>query len=184
MNFEFNNLPLPGLLLIKSKIFSDNRGLFYENYQKSIFQKYGLPDFLQDNTSISSEGVLRGLHFQKDPLPQGKLVSVLRGKVWDVAVDLRNSSPTFGQWFGLELTEKDGNLFYIPPGFAHGFVSLAPGTIFSYKCTNEYDKNSDTGILWNDPTLNISWPINNPILSEKDLLLPNFSPDNLYYGKK
>jgi dTDP-4-dehydrorhamnose 3,5-epimerase len=126
-------------------------------------------DFVQDNQSLSQKGVLRGLHFQNPPHAQGKLVRVITGAVFDVAVDIRKNSPTYGKWFGLELTEKNKWMMYIPGGFAHGFATLQDNTIFSYKCTNFYDKASEDCILWNDPDLAIDWKIENPLLSEKDM---------------
>jgi dTDP-4-dehydrorhamnose 3,5-epimerase len=131
-------------------------------------------NFIQDNVSKSTAGVLRGLHFQKPPFAQGKLVSVLRGAVLDVAVDIRKKSKTYGQYFSLELSEANKTQLYIPQGFAHGFLTLEDNTIFSYKCTNLYDKSSENSIVWNDPDLNINWNVKNPIISEKDLIAPSF----------
>ena len=144
-----------------------------ETYKKSDFVKAGITEeFTQDNHSYSSKGVLRGIHFQKDPYAQGKLVRCIKGAVWDVAVDLRADSETFGQWYGLEITGENKIMFYIPPGFGHGFVTLKDNTHFLYKCTNEYNPDADSGIMWNDSDLNIEWPLTEGLsLSDKDLKL-------------
>ncbi len=161
--------PIKDLLIIEPKIFNDERGFFFESYNKKTLASLGFVNaFLQDNISISKKGVLRGLHFQHPPFDQGKLVNVLMGAVLDIAVDLRKSSPTYGQHFTIELNSKNNLLFYIPEGFAHGFLTLEDNTIFSYKCTNIYNKDSENGLMWNDEMLAIDWGINNPILSEKD----------------
>lgn len=161
------------LLIIEPNIFTDTRGFFYEAYQAKRYKEAGIKvDFVQDNYSQSSKGVLRGLHFQKKK-PQGKLVSVLNGKVFDVAVDLRIDSPTFGEYESVILTGENKKQFYIPPGFAHGFCVLSQKADFQYKCTDYYNPSDESGLLWNDPELQIPWPINSPILSEKDKLLPN-----------
>jgi dTDP-4-dehydrorhamnose 3,5-epimerase len=130
--------------------------------------------FVQDNQSMSSKGILRGLHFQKDPFAQGKLVRVIKGSVLDVAVDIRKKSPTYGQHFLIELNEENKTMFYIPPGFAHGFLTLEDDTLFSYKCTNYYNKESEGAIRWNSKSLNVDWGIVNPILSSKDATAPTF----------
>ncbi len=162
---------LKGLLVIKPKVFEDERGYFFESYNYQLFKQAGLDfNFVQDNQSLSHKGVLRGLHFQNNPNAQGKLVRVISGSVFDVAVDIRKKSPTYGQWFGLELTEQNKWMMYIPEGFAHGFATLQDFTVFSYKCTNFYNKASEDCIFWNDSDLAINWPIENPILSDKDLL--------------
>ena len=162
---------LKGLLVIKPKVFEDERGYFFESYNYQLFKQAGLDfNFVQDNQSLSQTGVLRGLHFQNNPNAQGKLVRVISGSVFDVAVDIRKKSPTYGQWFGLELTEQNKWMMYIPEGFAHGFATLQDFTVFSYKCTNFYNKVSEDCIFWNDSDLAINWPIENPILSDKDLL--------------
>lgn len=161
---------LKGVLVLKPKIFEDERGYFFESYNQNLFSKAGLDlNFVQDNQSLSQKGVLRGLHFQNQPFAQGKLVRVITGSVFDVAVDIRKNSDTYGQWFGLELTEKNKWMMYIPEGFAHGFATLEDNTIFSYKCTNFYNKASEDCILWNDQDLAINWNIENPLLSDKDL---------------
>jgi len=161
---------LKGVLVLKPKVFEDARGYFFESYNANLFKQAGLDlNFVQDNQSLSQKGVLRGLHFQNNPWAQGKLVRVINGAVFDVAVDIRKSSPTYGQWFGLELNEKNKWMMYIPPGFAHGFATLENNTIFSYKCTNFYNKASEDCLLWNDPDIGIRWNVENPLLSEKDL---------------
>ena len=174
-NMELIKTSIDGLLIIKPDVFKDDRGYFYESYNKERFAKIGLNiDFVQDNESKSSKGVLRGLHFQKPPFAQGKLVRVIKGSVMDVAVDLRKDSPTYGKWESVVLTEDNKLQFWIPEGFAHGFVALEDNTIFNYKCTNVYNKESEGSILWNDPDININWNIDNPILSEKDKISPLF----------
>ncbi len=165
---------IEGLLEIIPAVYTDERGSFFESFNKNVFEKFGLPShFVQDNQSFSKKGVVRGLHFQKEPFAQGKLVRVVVGRVLDVAVDIRPDSPTYGQHEVVELRADIQNSFYVPPGFAHGFVALEDA-IFSYKCTNMYDKASEGGILWNDPDLAIDWQISDTIVSEKDQLLPLF----------
>ena len=172
---ELIKTSIDGLLIIKPDVFKDDRGYFFESYNKERFAKAGLNmDFVQDNESKSCKGVLRGLHFQKPPFAQGKLVRVIKGSVMDVAVDLRKDSPTYGKWESVVLTEDNKLQFWIPEGFAHGFVALEDNTIFNYKCTNVYNKESEGSILWNDPDININWNIDNPILSEKDKISPLF----------
>lgn len=161
---------IEGLLLLKPKVFSDARGYFFESFNDSLFKSAGLNlNFVQDNQSLSQKGVLRGLHFQNPPYAQGKLVRVITGSVYDVAVDIRKDSPTYGKWYGVELNETNKWMIYIPEGFAHGFSTLEDNTIFSYKCTNFYNKVSEGCVLWNDKDLNINWGLENPLLSEKDL---------------
>ena len=160
---------LKDCVVIEPKVYDDDRGFFLETFQASNYADLAgisLP-FVQDNHSRSTKGVLRGLHFQKTK-PQGKLVRVVRGEAYDVAVDIRNNSPTFGQWEGIILSEKNKTQFWIPPGFAHGFVALSDIVDFEYKCTDYYDPTDEDSLLWNDPDLNISWPYKNPKLSEKD----------------
>lgn len=160
---------LPGLLVIDPKVFGDERGYFFESYNHKAFDAAGLPaDFLQDNESKSVKGVLRGLHFQRPPYEQGKLVRVARGAAMDVSVDIRKSSSTYGKWEAFNLSEQNKRMLWIPPGFAHGFLSLEDDTIFLYKCTNVYNRESEDTIIWNDPDLNIHWGIDNPQVSEKD----------------
>jgi dTDP-4-dehydrorhamnose 3,5-epimerase len=165
---------LKDVLIIEPSVFEDSRGFFFESFNSITWEKLGLPfKFVQDNQSFSAKGVLRGLHFQQGEHAQGKLVRVITGKVLDIAVDIRPDSPTFGEWEFYELDGKSNKMVYIPGGFAHGFLALED-SIFSYKCTAGYNKESEGGIIWNDPILNIEWPINNPNVSEKDLILPNF----------
>jgi dTDP-4-dehydrorhamnose 3,5-epimerase len=169
---------IEGLFEIETHVFQDSRGYFFESYNKEVFHRLGIKaDFVQDNQSLSHAGVLRGLHFQAPPFAQGKLVRVITGAVLDVVVDIRKSSPTYGHWHAVELTEENKKLFWIPPGFAHGFATLRDNTIFAYKCTDVYNKASEGCVLWNDPQLNIQWNVENPILSEKDktgILLKDF----------
>jgi dTDP-4-dehydrorhamnose 3,5-epimerase len=170
---------IEGLLLIKPAVFSDERGLFYETYSSNKYSAYGIPtSFMQDNESISKKNVLRGLHFQSPPHDQGKLVRVIKGAAIDVAVDIRKQSPTYGKYIMVELSEENKFQFWIPSGFAHGFLSLTDETIFSYKCTNLYNKESESGLLWNDKDINIQWNIENPIVSEKDIQLAPFNSFN------
>ncbi len=167
---EFIQTPLQGVLLIKPRVFEDPRGYFYESFNSNAFEQAGIKEkFVQDNQSLSQTGVLRGLHFQKDPFAQGKLVRVIQGAVYDVAVDIRKNSTTYGQWFGAELSGDNKMMMYIPVGFAHGFATLKDNTIFTYKVTNFYSKESEDCLLWNDPALKIDWPIQNPLLSPKDI---------------
>jgi dTDP-4-dehydrorhamnose 3,5-epimerase len=175
--FKIIETPIEDLLIIETKIFKDDRGFFLESYNLRDFEEIGLDlKFVQDNLSRSKKGVLRGLHFQLRH-PQGKLVRIISGRVYDVAVDLRVNSPTFGRWFGIELTGENGLAFYIPEGFAHGFLTLEDNTYFFYKCTEFYYPDDDLGVIWNDPEINISWPlegIKELIISDKDKRLPSF----------
>lgn len=170
-NFNFNTTKLDGVYIIEPKIFGDSRGYFMETHNMKQFSEFGLNmTFVQDNESRSTKGVLRGLHFQRKN-SQGKLVRVTRGKVFDVAVDIRIGSRTYGKWEGVILSEENKKLFYIPEGFAHGFLVLSDEAIFNYKCTNLYSPEYEGGIMWNDPAINIEWPmegIDNILLSEKD----------------
>ncbi|MDH1469681.1 dTDP-4-dehydrorhamnose 3,5-epimerase [Shewanella sp. GD03713] len=160
------------LLIIEPKVFGDDRGFFYETFQAERYKAAGIDaDFVQDNRSRSSQGVLRGLHFQKTK-PQGKLVTVTDGEVFDVAVDLRPGSETFGQHEAIILTGQNKLQFYVPPGFAHGFCVLSDFADFQYKCTDYYDPSDESGLLWNDPSLQIQWPLSNPLLSDKDMIQP------------
>jgi dTDP-4-dehydrorhamnose 3,5-epimerase len=157
------------LVVIKPKVFRDDRGYFFESFNRSKLDVLGNDlEFVQDNQSLSQKDVLRGLHFQNPPYAQAKLVSVIQGSVLDVAVDIRKESPTYGKSFSIVLDGIDKNQLFIPVGFAHGFKTLENNTIFFYKCTNYYNKESEGCLLWNDPDLNINWDIENPILSEKD----------------
>ncbi|MEO4145116.1 MULTISPECIES: dTDP-4-dehydrorhamnose 3,5-epimerase [Acinetobacter calcoaceticus/baumannii complex] len=168
---------IKGLLILEPKVFGDDRGWFMESFNQKAFEEaldergLDIPQFVQDNHSLSQKGVLRGLHYQLNPYAQGKLVRVVQGKAWDVAVDIRKSSPTFGQWVGIELTGENHKQFWIPAGFAHGFVALEDNTQFLYKTTNYYNKESEGAIVWNDPSIAIDWPINNigqVLVSDKD----------------
>lgn len=164
---------IEGLLIIEPKVFGDSRGFFLETYNHERYAAEGLNEvFVQDNLSYSQRGVLRGLHYQK-PFTQGKLVSVIQGQVWDVAVDLRTSSPAFGKWFGLFLDSEAKTQFYVPPGFAHGFVVTSETALFSYKCTDVYHPETEGSLRWNDPDVGIQWPMNfEPQLSGKDAQAP------------
>jgi dTDP-4-dehydrorhamnose 3,5-epimerase len=174
MAFHKSECPIEGLYVIKPDIFGDKRGFFTELFNQKGFDAIGLGHlkFVQDNLSYSSQGIVRGLHFQAPPHAQGKLVTVLQGRVLDVAVDIRKGSPTYGEHFAIELDAEDITLFYIPPGFAHGFQVLSEKALFSYKCTNFYNKASEGGLLWNDPALEIKWAELTPSVSDKDQLLP------------
>jgi dTDP-4-dehydrorhamnose 3,5-epimerase len=171
--------PIKDLFIIEPKIWKDNRGYFYESYSTREFAKAGIDAvFVQDNQSLSQKGTLRGLHAQAAPFAQGKLVRVIQGSVLDIAVDIRKKSSTYGQTFSVILSEENHQQLWVPPGFLHGFLTLEDHTIFTYKVTNYYDKNSELGVIWNDPTLKINWTTeineNEFLLSEKDLILPEF----------
>ena len=173
MTLNHRELKIPGLVLIEPKAWLDERGFFLEKYKQSDFEEIGLPLFKQDNYSFSKQGVIRGLHYQLAPFEQGKLVSVLKGRVWDVVVDIRKNSKTFGEWIGVDLNEENNFALYIPPGFAHGFSVLSPEASFFYKCTHEYSPENERGLRFNDPDLNIDWKITGvPIVSAKDRALP------------
>ncbi|MCO6495711.1 MAG: dTDP-4-dehydrorhamnose 3,5-epimerase [Bacteroidetes bacterium] len=164
-----------GLLLIEPRVFEDARGYFFESYNQAVFSKNGISDqFVQDNQSMSMKGAVRGLHFQKNPHAQAKLVRVVKGKVLDVAVDIRKNSPTYAKVFAAELSEKNKLMMYIPVGFAHGFATLEDYTIFQYKCSDFYYPETEGGIFWNDKDLNIQWNVDAPIVSDKDSKLPFF----------
>lgn len=157
------------LFIIQPKVFEDPRGYFYESYNRAFFEQNNIhAEFVQDNQSLSQKNVLRGLHFQNPPYAQGKLVRVISGSVLDVAVDIRKSSPTYGRHHSVVLSGKNKTMFWIPPGFAHGFLTLEDNTIFAYKCTNLYNKASEDAIIWNDPDVGIDWGTTDAILSEKD----------------
>lgn len=159
---------ISGLRIIEPKVFGDARGFFMESWNKQRYRDAGLGfDFVQDNVSVSRHGILRGLHFQ-NPGGQGKLVYVLQGEVFDVAVDLRQSSPTFGRWHGLNLSVENKRQFFIPPGFAHGFAVLSESAMFAYKCTEPYAPQNEITLAWNDPEIGIRWPLESPQLSDKD----------------
>jgi dTDP-4-dehydrorhamnose 3,5-epimerase len=172
---EFKELRIKGLIELTPRLFGDDRGFFFESYNKATLLKAGLDlNFVQDNQSFSIPGVVRGLHFQKPPFEQGKLVRVLKGKILDVAVDIRKDSPTFGQYESVILDDKKCNMLWVPPGFAHGFSVLEESMVM-YKCTNLYDKASEGGIIWNDPDLKIDWMIANANVSDKDKELPSLA---------
>jgi len=159
---------IAGLLIIEPQVFGDARGYFLETYNERRYREAGLEaTFVQDNLSFSRRGILRGLHFQ-NPKPQGKLLQVLQGEVFDVAVDIRRSSPTFGKWHGLVLSAENKRQFYIPPGFAHGFLVTSETALFHYKCTEMYSPNDEMAIRWDDPAIGINWPLKDPLLSERD----------------
>ena len=184
MPFKFKRLEIPDVILVEPVVFKDERGFFMETYKESDFKNNGINyDFVQDNHSRSKKGVLRGLHYQLHPKAQGKLVRCIKGRIWDVAVDIRKGSPWFGKWVAVELSQENKLMLWIPPGFAHGFVALEDSEVM-YKTTAEYDRELDTGIRWNDPDIGIRWPIDNPILSEKDANLPYLkeAKNNFEYG--
>jgi dTDP-4-dehydrorhamnose 3,5-epimerase len=173
---RIENSPIDGLVLIEPRVFSDERGHFFEPFNEKEMSEYGIRGpFVQDNESLSHKGVLRGLHFQKPPHEQGKLVRVVSGAVSDVVVDIRPGSKTFGKHYTVELSASNHLLLWIPPGFAHGFLTLEDNTIFLYKVTAYYHPQSESGIIYNDPQLNIEWKISNPVVSAKDKILPSFS---------
>ena len=172
---EIRKTVLQGLIILEPKVFGDERGSFMETYNRETFARLGLDmTFVQDNESVSAKGVLRGIHFQRPPFAQGKLVRVVSGRALDYAVDLRRNSPTYGQYACVELSGRNKRMMYLPEGFAHAFLSLEDNTVFNYKCTNFYNKQSEDGLLWSDKNLGIEWPVDNPILSEKDLKLGLF----------
>ena len=185
---EYKKLAIPEVVLMAPKVFGDERGFFMETFRQSEFEKYcGNYQFVQDNHSKSKKGVLRGLHFQTKNV-QGKLVRVTRGAVYDVAVDLRTNSPTFGEWHGILLTEKNKIMFYVPEGFAHGFLTLEDDTEFLYKCTNLYSPEHDSGLRWDDPTINIDWKFEEFNITEEDLTISDkdkvqqlFDKNNIYF---
>ncbi len=173
MPFIFEKQKIPEVVLIKPQFFGDSRGYFMETFKKSEFAAAGIAaEFVQDNQSLSAKNIFRGLHYQLPPKAQGKLVRVLSGAVLDFAVDARPGSPTFGKWVSAELSADNKNMFWIPEGFAHGFLSLQDGTVVAYKATAEYSKEHERGIRWNDPDVNLALPVGGPILSEKDSALP------------
>ncbi|AVN23620.1 MULTISPECIES: dTDP-4-dehydrorhamnose 3,5-epimerase [Acinetobacter] len=180
---------IKGLLILEPKVFGDDRGWFMESFNQKAFEEaldergLDIPQFVQDNHSLSQKGVLRGLHYQLNPYAQGKLVRVVQGKAWDVAVDIRKSSPTFGQWVGIELTGENHKQFWIPAGFAHGFVALEDNTQFLYKTTNYYNKESEGAIVWNDPSIAIDWPLNHidqVLVSDKDKIASKLEDAKLF----
>lgn len=169
MTFEFQPLSIPDVVLIKPNVFKDARGFFAETYKFSDFAKVGIKErFVQDNHTRSVKGVLRGLHYQINPSAQGKLLRCVEGSIFDVAVDIRKGSPTYGKWVSVDLSSDNLMMIYIPAGFAHGFIVTSSVAEIVYKCTSEYSLSNDKGIIWNDPNIAIKWPISNPILSDKD----------------
>ncbi len=186
MPFSFKRLDIPDVILVEPKAFEDERGFFMETYKASEFKENGIGyDFAQDNHSRSQKGVLRGLHYQLRPMEQGKLVRCVRGRIWDVAVDIRKGSPWFGKWVAVELSEENKLMLWVPPGFAHGFVALEDETEVVYKVTKEYAPELDRGIIWSDPDIGIEWPVENPVLSEKDSRLPTLkeAENNFVYER-
>ena len=176
MPFQFQRLSIPEVVLVVPQTFGDQRGFFMEMYKRSEFVSNGVAgEFVQDNYSHSARGVLRGLHYQKPPAAQGKLVMVIHGEVFDVAADIRRGSPTYGRWVGVVLSDKNPQMLYVPEGFAHGFCVLSKAAGFIYKVTAEYASELDSGILWNDPSIGIEWPISEPRLSPRDAQLPRLS---------
>ena len=175
MPFSFNRTKIPEVVLIKPQVFNDDRGFFMETYKMPDFIDAGITDsFVQDNHSRSVKGVLRGLHYQNPPFAQGKLVRVVRGQIFDVAVDIRKGSPTYGRWVGEVLSEENRSMLYIPEGFAHGFCVLSQVAEVVYKASGGYSPQAEAGIVWNDEDLNIEWPVKKPIVSERDKSWPSF----------
>ena len=172
---EIEKTPLSGVVIVKNRVFGDDRGFFMETYNQKRFDSVGLPSsFVQDNHSRSTKGVVRGLHYQF-PQWQGKLVRVLSGAIYDVAVDIRPDSTTYGQWYGVELNDENHLQLYIPPGFAHGFATLSDSADVTYKCTSLYKAEDDAGIAWNDSDIGVDWPVDDPIVSDKDANAPRLS---------
>jgi len=183
--FNFKKLAIPEVILIEPTVFPDERGFFLESFKESSFIDNGINDkFVQDNYSHSVKGVLRGLHYQKNPHAQAKHVTAIRGKIFDVSVDIRKGSPTFGKWVGEILSDQNHNSLYVPEGFAHGFCVLSDEADVFYKVNREYSAENDRGILWNDPELNVRWPIEKPDVSKKDLQQPFLknADNNFVYG--
>jgi dTDP-4-dehydrorhamnose 3,5-epimerase len=173
------NEPLPGLFVIQPTVFSDARGHFFESYRQDLFEKIGVPtNYVQDNQSLSNKGIVRGMHFQAPPHAQDKLVRVIKGSVLDAVIDIRKSSPTYGKSFSIELSGTNFTMLFIPKGFAHGFETLEDQTIFTYKCTDYYKPESEGGIAWNSKAIQIPWQSQNPVLSQKDSLNPDFESFN------
>jgi len=173
MPFSFKRLEISDVILVEAKSFPDERGFFLESFKESAFHANGIKvRFIQDNLTHSIKGVLRGLHYQKAPKAQAKLVTALRGEIFDVAVDVRKNSPTYGKWVSGILSEQNHKLLYIPEGFAHGYCVLSDETDIFYKVNQEYSPEHDSGFIWNDPEINVKWPIDKPIISERDQKLP------------
>ncbi len=187
MPFTFSRLEIPDVILVEPRVFPDPRGFFMETFKHSDFAANGIPgDFVQGNYSRSSRGVFRGLHYQKLPHPMGKLVGVIRGEIWDVAVDIRKGSPTYGRWLGVNLSSQNAKRLWVPAGFAHGFVALSDEVDVVYDTTGEFAPSADTGIAYNDPDLGIPWPLKDLIISDKDKSLPRLkdADNNFVYQKK
>ena len=173
MPFKFQRLEIPDVILVEAQAFTDERGFFMESFKESAFNANGINTrFVQDNYSHSIKGVLRGLHYQKVPKAQAKIVIVTRGEIFDVAADIRKGSPTYGKWVGTILSDKNHRLLYVPEGFAHGFCVLSDQADVLYKVNSEYSQDHERGILWNDAELDIKWPVDKPIVIKKDLQLP------------
>ncbi|MDO8527722.1 MAG: dTDP-4-dehydrorhamnose 3,5-epimerase [Deltaproteobacteria bacterium] len=178
MPFSFTKLAIPEVVLIEPKIIRDSRGFLMEAYKYSDFARAGIEEtFVQDNFSRSTQHVLRGLHYQTNPTAQGKLIRCTHGRIFDVAVDIRPNAATFGQWVGVELSDTNNHILYVPTGFAHGFLTLSDTADIYYKMTREYSPDNERGLIWNDPKIHIQWPVDNPILAEKDLRHPTL--DNI-----
>ncbi len=187
MPFSFTPAEIPDVLLIQSRFYPDDRGFFMESYKRSDFSRAGIPEpFVQVNHSRSPRSVLRGLHYQKHPKAQAKLVRVLAGEIYDVAVDIRRGAPTYGKWLGVSLTAQSGKMIYLPEGFAHGFCVLSEEADVSYMTTEEYAPNYEAGIAWDDPDLAIAWPVENPQLSDRDRRWPRLreADNNFAYEAK
>lgn len=187
MPFSFKKLDIPDVLIIDPKLFPDSRGIFAELYKYPDFSHCGITKHIvQINYSKSGKNVLRGLHYQKNPMAQGKIMRVISGEVFDVAVDIRQGSPCYGKWVGEILSSENMKMLYIPEGFAHGFCVLSDTAEITYQCTNIYSPENERGIIWNDPDLNISWPVKNPLLSEKDVVFPLLrnADNNFIYNDK
>jgi len=181
MPFNFEKTNIEGVIIVTPKVFKDDRGFFLESYKKSDFKLNGIDfDFTQDNHSLSTKATLRGLHYQLDPKAQGKLVRCIKGEIFDVAVDIRKSSPTFGKWVGINLSEDNKKLLYVPEGFAHGFYTISENAEILYKATNEYSPQHDRGIMWNDPTIAIKWPEGEKLLSDKDKVHPELNAAEVF----
>jgi dTDP-4-dehydrorhamnose 3,5-epimerase len=176
VSFRFDRLEIPEVVMIEPKVFRDERGFFMETYKYSEFAAFGIGElFVQDNFSRSCRGVLRGLHYQNPPKSQGKLVRVVAGEIFDVAVDIRRSSPTYGKWVGVRLSAEDMRMVYLPAGFAHGFLALSNFAEVLYKTTDEYSPEHEAGIIWNDPEIGIGWPIDLPMISARDAQWPRLA---------
>lgn len=173
MGFQFQPTTIPDVIHVHTQQWPDPRGFFMELYKASAFADSAIPTaFVQDNCAYSSQGVLRGLHYQQEPKAQGKLIMTLKGAIFDVAVDIRHGSATYGQWVGYELSDQNQAMLYVPPGFAHGYCVLSPDALILYKVTDEYAPATERGIRWNDPEIGVQWPLENPLVSDRDERLP------------